>query len=259
VRPDLPLGSRPVTGPYNYPFSDNVPEPVAELAGRIIAGEYRLAPTFGQAQYDTTVAGLTASASADIWGPSKDLLLYIRPTTMRMHANGYAVATGRDDVQDLVHAFTTFYSDRLAAYASAGRYPVNGAVEIRVTGLDQPGEVQATGAVTPALSALAPRADHPEWDCAVWFDVLTLPGTADAPAFYRELEQFLFTTFPGATRVEWSKGWAYTEVSAWTEPAVLNGAIPASFPTTWQDAVQTLNRYDPDKIISSPFLDGLLR
>jgi FAD/FMN-containing dehydrogenase len=245
VAPDLPLGSRPVTGPYNYPFSDNVPEPVAALAGRIVAGEYYLAPVFGQAQYDTTAAGLTATLSADIWGPSKDVLLYIRPTTIRMHANGYAVAVARAGVQDAVHRFTEFYSGRLAAYAAAGRYPVNGTVEIRVTGLD------VGFPVAPALSALAPRAGHPEWDTAVWFDVLTLPGTADAFPFYRELEQFLFAAFPGAVRAEWSKGWAYTDTAAWADPLTFQ-AIRATYP--WDDTLAVLDRYDPGQVFASPLI-----
>lgn len=88
---------------------------VAALAGRIIAGEYELAPVFGQAQYAATAAGLTATVSADIWGPSKNLLLYIRPTTIRMHANGYAVLTSRSNVQHVVHEFTAFYQTLLRA------------------------------------------------------------------------------------------------------------------------------------------------
>lgn len=257
LSPTRPVTSRPVTHPYNYPFSDNVPRPVADLAGRIIAGEDELAPVFGQAQYTATTAGLTATASADIWGPSKNLLLYVRPTTIPMHANGYAVLTDRGSIQHVVHEFIAFYRELLRAYADQGRFPVNGAVEVRVTGLDDPGDIDAPGAQPPALSALRPREDHPEWDVAVWLDVLTLPGTADAEHFYRELEQFLFATFAG-TRVEWSKGWAYTEEAAWSAPEVLQGAVPASFPG-WDQAVATLDRYDPHRVFSTTFLDDLLR
>ncbi|GII24614.1 hypothetical protein Pme01_42110 [Planosporangium mesophilum] len=260
VSPALPPASRPVTGPYNYPFSDNVPPPVAALAGRIVAGEYALAPVFGQAQYDATVTGLAATASADIWGASKNLLLYIKPTTLRVHANGYAVLTSRADIQRVVHEFTRFYSERLDAYAAQGRFPVNGSVEIRVTGLDDPSHVGVPGAVAPALSALSPRSDHPEWDVAVWLDVLTLPGTPYADGFYRELERFIFATFAGssaASRVEWSKGWAYTDDDAWSDPEVLSGTIPAGFPASWDAAVATLDRYDPHRVFSNPFLDRL--
>ncbi|MFD0349939.1 cholesterol oxidase substrate-binding domain-containing protein [Kitasatospora aburaviensis] len=40
VAPDRPFGSRAVDGPYNYPFSDSIPEPVARLAGQLVAGAW---------------------------------------------------------------------------------------------------------------------------------------------------------------------------------------------------------------------------
>jgi FAD/FMN-containing dehydrogenase len=261
VAPDRPPTSRRVLGPYNYPFSDNVPKPVADLAGAIASGQYYLAPALGQAQYAAALAGLTATFSADIWGPSKNVLLYVRPSTLRMHANGYAVLVRRADVQWVVHTFAAEYQRLLTEYAGQGRFPVNGAVEIRATGLDEPSDVEVAGAVAPLLSATTPDPANPEWDTAVWLDVLTLPGTAHANAFYRDLERFLFAAFTGsraAVRVEWSKGWAYTDEAAWADPDLLGGAIPASFGASWRTAVSTLDRYDPHRIFSNTFLDGLL-
>lgn len=258
VSPRRPATSRPVTGPYNYPFSDNVPTPVAELAGRISAGQYELAPVLGQAQYAATAAGLLATASADLWGAAKNLQLYVRPTTLRLHANGYAVRLPRSGVQAAVHDFTDFYSARLLAYAAQGRFPVNGAVEIRVTGLDDPADVAVAGAHPPALSALRPDPDRPADQVAVWFDVLTLPGTAGADTFYRELERHLLAAYP-TTRVEWSKGWAYTDQAAWSDPDVLDHTVPSSFGAGWAAAVSTLDRLDPARVFSNPFLDRLLR
>jgi hypothetical protein len=126
-----------------------------------------------------------------------------------------------------------------------------------VTGLDDPGDVDLAGAQPAALSALRPRTDHPEWNVAVWLDVLTLPGTAFAEPFYREPERFIFATFAG-TRVEWSKGWAYTDEAAWSAPEVLHTSVPASFPG-WDQAVATLDRYDPHRVFSTTFFDDLLR
>jgi FAD/FMN-containing dehydrogenase len=257
VSPDRPPTSRPTTTPYNYPFADNVPKPVAELAGRLVSGEWYLAPAFGQAQYDAALAGLTATRSADLWGLSKNLLLYVKPTTLRMHANGYAVLARRADVQRVVAQFVAFYGERLQAYAAQGRYPVNGPVEIRVTGLDGP----VGQAAPPALSAIRQRADHPEWDVAVWLDLLTLPTTPDAGDFYREIERFVFATYPGA-RPEWSKGWAYTSAGAWTDGTVITGTIPAAFRAgpdpTWDSALATLDGYDPHRVFTNAFLDTLL-
>ena len=250
LSPQRPVTSRPTTTPYNYPFADNVPRPVAELAGRLVSGEWYLAPAFGQAQYDAAAAGLTATAAVDLWGLSKNLLLYVRPTTMRMHANGYAVLTRRADIQRVVGEFVAFFSARLASYAAAGRYPVNGPVEIRVTGLDTP----VDSADPPALSAIRIREDHPEWDTAVWLDLLTLPATPDLGAFYREIEQFVFTNYTGGyatARPEWSKGWAYTVDGPWTDHGVIaaSGSDTASF---------TLDGLDPHRVFSNSFLDSLL-
>lgn len=261
LSPQRPPTSRATTMPYNYPFADNVPEPIAELAGAIASGQSYLTPAFGAAQYAAAAAGLVATNSADLWGRSADLLRYVKPTTLRMHANGYAVLTRRADIQRVVAEFTAFFQERLHAYAASGRYPVNGPVEIRVTGLDTP----VGPAEPPALSAIRVRDDHPEWDVAVWFDVLTLPGTPDLGAFLRELERFIFDTYAGGyamARPEWSKGWAYTADGAWTDTDFITDTVPALFrdgaPDTWDPAVAALHAADPHRVLSNAFLDTLL-
>lgn len=262
VAPTKPLTSRRVTSPYNYPFSDNVPTLVADLAGRMVSdAAWYLAPVLGNAQADAAALGLVATLSADIWGPSKNTLLYVRPTTLRVHANGYAVLTSRDQVQRVVAEFTAFYRARLAAYAALGRFPVNGSVEIRVTGLDDPADAELADARAPLLSALRPDAGHPEWDTAVWLDVLTLPGTPHAEAFLRELERFLLDSHDGTralTRVEWSKGWAYTKDAVWDDEEVLGTAVPASLGEgAWGQASGVLDRLDPHGVFGNAFLDRL--
>ncbi|WP_225096124.1 cholesterol oxidase substrate-binding domain-containing protein [Streptomyces sp. CoH27] len=264
VTPVRPAGSRHVTTPYNYPFSDSVPTLVADLVGRLVAGAgWYLAPELGAAQLTVARLGLAATGSADLWGPSKNTLLYLRPTTLRVTANGYAVLTSRTGVQRVVHEFTRRYRELLAAYAARGRFPVNGSVEIRVTGLDDPADSGVPGARTPLLSALRPSAEHPEWDTAVWLDVLTLPGTPYAETFLRELERFLFDAYDGGyalARAEWSKGWAYTDGSAWSDPEVLGTVVPGTFGRqVWTRAVATLDRLDPHRVFGNAFLDRLLR
>ncbi|MFI6010293.1 cholesterol oxidase substrate-binding domain-containing protein [Streptomyces sp. NPDC051243] len=264
VSPTRPLTSRPVRTPYNYPFSDNVPRPVADLVGRMVSdGAWYLAPVLGNAQYDVAALGLVATLSADIWGPSKNTLLYLRPTTLRIATNGCAVLTSRARVQRVVAEFTSFYRERLTAYAARGRFPVNGSLEIRVTGLDEPADVGTDGARTPLLSALRPREDRPEWDTAVWLNILTLPGTPYAEAFLREIEQFVLTAFDGGyamPRVEWSKGWAYTDEAAWSDGEVLGSVVPGSFGEAgWREASAILDRLDPHGVFGNAFLDRLFR
>ncbi|KOX20475.1 FAD-linked oxidase [Saccharothrix sp. NRRL B-16348] len=265
VAPTKPPTSRHVVAPYNYLFSDNVPKPVSDLADLLITGAWALTPTFGQLQYTTAATGLTATLTTDLWGASKNLLLYVKPTTLRETANGYAVLTSRAEVQRVVSDFAAFYEDLLLSYKRRGLFPVTGQVEIRVGGLDDPAHVGVPGAQVPALSAVRPREDHPEWDVAVWFDVLTFPTAPGAAAFYRELEQFFFTRYSGAyasTRAEWSKGWAYTDEAAWADHTMLTSTVPDTYRqgpnASWDAARATLNAFDPHRVFSNPFLDVLL-
>lgn len=267
VAPTRPSTSREVSSPYNYPFSDRLPEPVARLAGRLLSGARALTPALARAQYAITAAVLTATRARDLWGLSKNVLLYVRPTTLRVHANGYAILCRRADIQRVVADATGAYRSLLGAHRRRGRYPINMPVEIRVTGLDVAGDVVASGAQPPPLSALTPRRDHPDWDVAVWFDVLTSPGTPGAEAFYRELEIWLLDRFDGswaAARPEWSKGWGYSERAAWDDGAMLAETIPDLYRAgrgpdeDWDWARRTLDAYDPHRVWSNAFLDRLL-
>lgn len=264
LSPQRPPTSRRVTGPYNYPFSDLLPTPVSRLAGRMVAdAAWYLAPELGAAQYTVAATGLLATAAKDLWGASHHLTFYLRPTTLRETANGYAFLTRRADVQRVVSEFAGYYRERLHAWAAAGRFPVNGQVQIRVCGLDQPREAAVAGAGPPLLSVIRPHPDHPEWDCAVWVDVLTQPTTPGAAEFYRELERFCLRTFDGryaTTRVEWSKGWGYSDTAAWADQEVIGTAVPASYGDgEWAHAVRILDRLDPHGVFGNTFLDGLLR
>ncbi|HSW13970.1 MAG TPA: cholesterol oxidase substrate-binding domain-containing protein [Solimonas sp.] len=267
VSPIKPLLSRAVSQPYNYVFADSIPRLVNDLADQVMSGIGAATPVFGNAEYLASTAGLVATLSADIWGPSKNLMLYVKPTTLRVTANGYAILTSRANIQRVVSEFTGKYQSMMEWYQARGRYPVNGPVEIRVTGLDQPGDVGVPGAEAPALSAVRPRADHPEWDVAVWLDLLTFPGTPGANEFFREFELWAFEHFSGnyaSMRVEWSKGWGYGSEAAWTDPAVLGDRIPQGFRAAassdedWDWALRRLDQYDPHRIFSSPMLDRLM-
>ena len=193
VAPQEPLLSREVTTPYNYVFSDPIPQSFSDLIKAILDGDVSVTPTFGQAELEIVAAGLLGTLTADIWGWAKDLLLYVKPTTLRVTANGYAVLTSRSNIQQVIYDFTIFYQSQVAAYQAQGNDPMNGPVEIRVTGLDSPSDVEITGALSPQLSALRPRPHHPDWNVAVWFDILTMPGTPYSDQFYRDIEQWMFS------------------------------------------------------------------
>jgi len=267
VTPSKPWLSREVDTPYNYPFSDNISDEASDLIEQIVSGAAGLTPIFGQVMYSTTALGLFFNGSYDLWGPSKNLLHYIRPTTLRVTANGYAIITRRDNVQSVVHRFVERYEALMQSYAAKGLYPINGPSEIRVTGLDHSEEVDLPGAQDPTLSAIVPREDHPEWDVAVWLDLLTIPGTPSSSEFYAELEAWLFDEFEdddATIRVEWSKGWGYSDRGPWTGNAVMSRAVPASLrkgrpkEAGWDDALACLASLDPRGLFRNVFLDKLL-
>jgi len=264
ITPRKPLLARRVTSPYNYIFADAVPEVVSDLADQIISGNGAATPLFGAVEYEVVVTGLLATLGYDLWGPAKNTMLYVRPTTLRVTANGYAILCRRSDIQRVLSEFTNAYLSKVAAFQAEGSYPMNGPVEIRVTGLDHAGDCGVAGAEPPALSAVRPRADHPEWDVAVWLDILTFPGTPDSNRFYGELETWIYANYSGsyaAVRVEWSKGWGYSAEAAWANPAVVGTLVPDSFRAgpdpTWDWALQTLDAYDPARVFSNDFLDVL--
>jgi hypothetical protein len=180
----------------------------------------------------------------------------------------------RTDVQQAVADFTAKYQAMLADYAGRDLYPINSAMEIRVTGLDDPADVgvpPGTAAGRPVLSALSLDATDLKngWDVAVWFDVLTIPGTPNASAFYHDLEQWVVGRFSGAAgraMPEWSKGWAYTAASGpWTDTMGFLPYLRKTLTTgrdpndDWNYALATLARYDKSHLFSNPFLDQLFQ
>ncbi|AOM42318.1 cholesterol oxidase substrate-binding domain-containing protein [Xenorhabdus hominickii] len=265
IAPQKPSSSIEVTTPYNYPFSDNIPSDISELTKLVLSTAPNLTPLLSKIQY--LLASNAIGREKDIWGWSKNLLLYIKPTTLRVTANGYAILTRRADIQRVLHAFYTKWKALMQAFKKKEKYPINGPIEVRVTGLDTPSEAICKNAVVPSLSAIRPRPDKPEWDVAVWLDVLTLPKTPHSIEFLHQFEKWLFAEFNGdyaSARVEWSKGWAYSEHAAWEDETILTKIIPSSFadglPTdnNWSTAIATLHKYDPHHIFRSPLLEKLL-
>src|SRR5919108_4372544 len=118
-----PASSRAVTKPYNYPFSDTLTEAEQQEIRQRVLSDPSEAVGLGADSYADTVAGLRAENSADIWGASKDVLLYVRPQTLRVTANGYAILTRRRDVQRVISEFVGRYRQVAARYRAKGLYP----------------------------------------------------------------------------------------------------------------------------------------
>lgn len=267
VRNQKPAGSRETTSPYNYTFTDNYPASLVNLAQSVVSSNPAAAPLFGAAEYEVSDAGLTAGNARDLWGRAKNVLFYIRPTTLRFDEFGWAILTHRRNIQRVVSDFTGFYEQAIEAHKNRGEYPANGPFEVRCSGIDRPAEAGVHRARVPSLSSLAPPSSGHGFDACVWLNVLTLKDTPGQFPFYRELERFILHRFRGSyatVRPEWSKGWAATPDSLWSDHHVLRHVLPRRLSahrpahSSWHHARKTLNRYDPHRVFSNHLLDRLL-
>jgi Cholesterol oxidase, substrate-binding/FAD binding domain len=265
-QPGQPAGSKAVSAPYSYTFANSISTGESNFISQIIDGATWLTPAFEGLEESIVQNGLSSSDTANIWGPSADSLLYVLPTTLRVTAGGWAILTSRSRIQQVVSDFYNKYNSLVYTYEFQGNWPMNGPLEIRVTGLDQPGEAGVSGAVTPLMSALTPRPDQPSWDVAVWIDMLTIPGTSSSLAFYQAMEQWAYSHYTGSyagLRPEWSKGWAFSGSGAWTNNSVLTDTIPAGVNAgqsqqNFQVASAAYNAADPHRVFSNSFLNTLL-
>lgn len=253
-----PLLSRPVSSPYNYPFTDRIPAPVADLAEQLVTGNAAATPLFGKAMYDVVLAGLTATATWDITGAARDVCLWTRASSLPSNDFGFVVLCRRDGLQAVVSQLHERFVGLRDAYRARGEYPVNMPLHVRVSGVDR---------ADAGLSPIAARPDRPDWDTAVWVNVLTLVGTESSPRFLAELQSWALDAFDGANsavRFEWSKGWAYTDAGSWSDSSVLDGQIPASYSVgrppalRWPRLASALQAYDPQGVFATPFHNRLL-
>jgi FAD/FMN-containing dehydrogenase len=268
IAPSKPALSIGVSGAYNYSFTNSVTTAENTFFGQVATGDVAGTPAFEGTAMALVDTGLVFTGTWDIWGQWHNVLRYVLPTTIRIVEAGFAVITSRANIQRVVSDFYAQYTSRLNYYAGLGQYPMNGPVEIRITGLDQPTDVTTAGAQSPILSSVRPRPDHPEWDVAVWLDMGTLPVTAGFSQFYADMESWIWSHYTGSyatVRPEWSKAWACTSSGPWTNATTLSATIPAAVSAGqasgdgWAAAVSILAGYDPGAVFSNPFLDTLLR
>ena len=273
VAAQQPPGSKAVSQPYNYAFSDNIPEWASDILKLIMAGAPNLTPYFTSAMEMITKTALYIGNLTNLWGPSKNTLLYVKDSTLRVTANGYVVLMKKAQVQQAIADFTAEFVNTLVQFQNNGLYPINSPCEIRVTALDDPSLIvtpSGNPAASPVISSLSvdPVVLENGWDVAVWFDILTtmLPNDSQqAFNYYTQIENWIEQRFGAGYRYmpEWSKGWAYTANGGpWTNQqflqyirTTLTTGRPAD--DTWAWEVATLASYDASKLFFNPFLTTL--
>lgn len=287
VEDEQPFGSKATKGPFNYGFSDNLPRFVSDSMKLFFYNHPHHLEGFGPFTYSSSKLGcggglntksldadlvqsgvknqelfdflepscaITTESVSDIWGPAWHTMLYVKGTTLRMHANGYAVRVPRHEVQTMLHRFKNFYRDLLETYRQRGEYPTSGPLEVRFNGLDYTDDLVVPNAVKPTFSALTPSQQDSKNDIAIWLDVLTFNNTRNNWKFLTEIEEWLYANYGGTTRGEWSKGWSYTNSGPWTNDTFFSN-LPNSFTgcdSTYEQGITILDKYDPHRLFASP-------
>jgi hypothetical protein len=239
---------------------DDVTTEIADSTVEVIGGP-KMTPLINKLVWARCAAGLMTTDSDDIWGPSKNTLIYVKDSTLRVTANGYAVMTNVDHVQQCMYAFTQLYKKLLDKYAAEDKYPIACPLEIRVTGVDDPTPIggDKMDAETPPLSALSYDAEAKQnnWNVALWLDVLSIPGAAFSNEFYVEMEDELmkdpiFNGVNGRIRPEWSKGWGYSKDGPWRSEKFrmhTRKTMPA-----WDETIGALNKHDKNGLFTNPWM-----
>jgi hypothetical protein len=244
-----------VGGPYNYGFANNISAQQSADIGKALHAFPPLTPAFEATELLATM--IASPSGAPLNGTARDLLLYVKPTTIRVTALGYAIVVPRAKLQETVHAFYVKYHSLLEHYALQFKFPMNSAVEIRVTTVDRTAALGIAGAQPPQLSAATPDSAATQNDIVVWLDALTMAATPHANEFYTELETFILNKWGTAARPEWSKAWAFTPAGAWTNGAILSATIPAAY-ANFAAAKATLASHDAGGVFTNALLAQLL-
>lgn len=226
-----PHESKEVTAPYNFPFADEPSSGITNLARSVANGAVGLTPLLGSVQWSHTSYGLRNNKVSDIWGSAKDVMLYTRPSTLRMDSSGHSVLCQRKDIQRVLHEFYTKFNELTTKYRRKYLFPASGPLNIRVTGVDSAQDTGVAGGSQVNLSPCRPVEAAPQWDCVVHFEVQSIPGTRGANDFYTELETWIFDHYKGSyarARVAWPCGWGYTAEGPWKSRSILQAKLPAS-------------------------------
>ena len=257
--------TNPVSGPYNYGWMTGVSLEWSNAVKDTLITTPSQIKTLSEIEEVWTRAN---ESGVSLSGTARDLEIYLTSDTLRMGIFGYAVQLPRSEVQRVANEFYKAFSSLLQAYNSKDQWPVNGAVEIRCTSLDNPGDLGIAGARPPALSVThAVDAAASEVDTVLWLDVLAFPGTPNSSGFLADLERWMINTwhprYPSRVRPEWSKGWAYTEAGGpWTDTQLVSKWAPSLYDAatdglTFEWARQTLAKYDRANIFTNDWLTTL--
>jgi len=262
VEPIKPLASRRTYGPFNHYIMGLYPAIIEPFYRRLTNEVSQLNRLFSAATEPAVFLGSFLTRSNDYWGPSKNHLLYFSSSLPRMTPYTFTFVTSRSNIQLVLHIARTHFESLTKAYEKLGQYPIRGDFDIRLTGLDDPKDVEVEGAESPSLSPARPIPEYPQYDVVIWMDMSAYSDTPYALEFVSRLQQLLYRDLHGKLailRAEWAKAWACTLQGSWTNTSIIDHySRTFSSSDEWNWAVRLFTKFDPHGIFSNDFLDYFL-
>lgn len=246
-----------INAPYAYKFANGVRRNFSNFIKKLYRDFPRQTGSYLNSALNIVKISERGKPGHKMHGLSGNLLLYVKDSTLRVTSWGYAVHIKRSEIQESANLFYEKFTALLTEYNMQDKYPVNSAVEIRYTTVDRTDTLDITGAEPPWLSATTPVST--DYDTVFWVDVLSFPGTVHMCEFFKEMEEWVYTTWRERARPEWSKGWAYTNDSAYSNPEVLQNRLRNELYPKFVAACDVFNKYDPQKVFISEFLEKFLK
>src|ERR1043165_7119734 len=210
---------RPVGNTTEKPFNEDFTF-VSESRNRYIRKLLKEHPAINPIYFTIALNRVRNKAYHQLSGTSQNMLLYVRPDTLRVTALGYAIQIRRSEIQESAHLFIQQFHRLMGQYL--GKYPISGAIELRYTNMDLVDQLGpgTEGAKPPSFSASASVApDDPELDTVFWADILSIPDLNEhTNQFFAEMEAWVYNTWGNRVRPEWSKGWGFNSATgkAWS-------------------------------------------
>ncbi|CAG7832626.1 unnamed protein product [Allacma fusca] len=200
--------------------------------------------------------------SLNIWGTPKDTLLFFHPDSERFSDGSWTIVTSQGNAQNVIHNSFRLFEEARTIFDNVSEY----ILEMRFVTVDDPSDVGIKGAESPGLGHFHPIEGRPDMNIVVVIEItstkiVTTPEGQMLLEFLTAYEKKLFKYFndgEAIVRLEWAKGWGFSNKGPNTNAEILAGVKKLGKFGPLKYSVDILNKYDPFRVFTSKFTDFIL-
>lgn len=105
------------------------PDSKKSMGRTFLSLSWHITPVLAEAEHTAACSITKLTLSDDIWGPSKNTMLYAKPQTFRESATGHVIIRKREYVQKVVSILADIFETVQNEYANLSQYPIGGLME----------------------------------------------------------------------------------------------------------------------------------